>query len=502
MDKTTQALLLKCLTTANKAGVPQDQAQQLVQYGYIPYPWQWLFHAEARHADTSNGPTEIGLGGARGPGKSHAALSQTGIDDCQRFPGLKGLFLRQTGIAAKESFDDLITKTLSGKISYERSNSALKFSNGSRIVLGGFKDAGDIDKYVGVEYDLMIIEELNQLTLDKYTMLLGSLRTSKKGWRPRVYASFNPGGRGHEFVKERFVIPYREGTQTKTRFIPSTYKDNPALNKEYIEYLEGLEGDLGKAWREGDWDLFRGQVFSEFRRSLHVVRPVVPSKEFSTVLSMDWGYSDKSKFAAYLTVIMPTKTEDGDNFTRVITYKEWSGNLKNPYEWAEIIYNDCRELGVKPSKAWPDAAMLDRQSDGSKSIGNLMEDRWKQLNGDTRWISLIRSEKHRPARIAVTHNWLSVAPDGLPYVLITESCPYLIKSLPTLIYDEIKVDDVDTTGDDHGWDGWSYGLVQIKFTAVKPGSYSAVSGEKKRYLPVDAQGYPAIDPKEFFGSLS
>jgi len=49
------------------------------------------------------GPVMIGAGGARGPGKSHAIFSQVTLDDCQRMPNLKALFLRQTGKAAKES---------------------------------------------------------------------------------------------------------------------------------------------------------------------------------------------------------------------------------------------------------------------------------------------------------------------------------------------------------------------------------------------------------------
>src|SRR3990167_8488663 len=214
MENQNQIALMKCLATAKEAGVPKDQANIFITSGYIPLPWQWEFHAAAREADKENGPVDIGVGGARGPGKSHAVLAQAGFDDCQRIPNLKGLFLRQTGMAAKESFDDLIQKVLAGRIKYERTISTLKFPNGSRIVLGGFKTASDIDKYIGIEYDFIIVEELNQLTGDKYLKLRGSLRTSKPDWRPRMYTSFNPGGIGHDHVKSRYILPFREGTET------------------------------------------------------------------------------------------------------------------------------------------------------------------------------------------------------------------------------------------------------------------------------------------------
>ena len=107
-----------CIRAAHEAGSPSDQTQRFMSVGYTPYPWQWHFHAACREADDSDGPVDVGLGGARGPGKSHAVLSQAALDDCQRVPGLKVLFLRQTGQSAKESFDDLVSKTLRGHIVY------------------------------------------------------------------------------------------------------------------------------------------------------------------------------------------------------------------------------------------------------------------------------------------------------------------------------------------------------------------------------------------------
>ena len=373
---------------------------------------------------------------------SHMILSQVALDDCQRVDNLKCLFLRQTGVAAKESFDDLIDKAVVGHCPYERVGSMLKVGNGSRIVLGGFKDANDIDKYIGIEYDIIIVEELNQLTEEKYTKLRGSLRTSKPNWRPRMYTSFNPGGLGHEFVKQRYIIPHRNNTEKDTRFIGSTYKSNPYLNKEYIEYLESLTGDLGRAWREGEWDLFSGQVFGEFSRAKHVMRPIVPNASFDHYLAFDWGYSEKSMFAAYLSAVIKMKTEDGQNFQRVITYREWAGNQKSPQEWASIIYADCKAIGIKPYKGICDPAMLNTQTDGSKAIADLMKSKWRELHGDE-WVTMVRGSRNRIGRWATYHNWLSMGPDDLPYWMIGENCTYLIETIPQMQYDEIKIDDIN-----------------------------------------------------------
>ena len=291
LEQQTNLALERCIQTAKSSGSPRKQVENLLTRGYSPLPWQWKFHAISREADRENGPTKIGCGGARGPGKSHVVFAQVVLDDCQRIPYLKALFLRQTGVAARESFEDLIFRILTGKVGYEynRGNNTLYFPNGSRVLLGGFHDERDIDKYIGIEYDLIAIEELNQLERDKVNMLLGSMRTSKPDWRPRLYCSFNPGGIGHQFVKDLFVLPHQYGLEKNTRFIPSTYKDNPYLNKEYIDYLESLEGNLGRAWREGNFDVFEGQYFIEWDKNQHVIAPFTIPDNWKKFRAYDHG---------------------------------------------------------------------------------------------------------------------------------------------------------------------------------------------------------------------
>lgn len=447
-----QALIL-CLQTAKSSGVPIDQAQRFISLGYIPLPWQWHFHSAARIADKEGGPVDIGCGGARGPGKSHCVLSQVGLDDCQRVEGLKILFLRQTGNAARESFADLIDKTLKGRVSYEFSTNVLKFKNGSRILMGGFQDENDIDKYVGIEYDIIIVEELNQLTTDKYQKLRGSLRTSKPNWRPRMYTSFNPGGKGHAFVKDRYVMPFREQRQKDTFFVPSTYKSNPHLNREYIDYLESLEGDLGKAWREGEWDLFAGQYFDEYRNSLHSCPPFIPKPSLEFIGGMDWGRS--APFSFHLSCIKHVKYE-GTVFSRLFTFLEVYGTEKKPSEWAEIITKKLEFYHLTPDmiSIWGDPAMFSKGQDMSLSIADQF-----QRSG----VHIKRANNDRLSRWVLMHNWLSLAPDGIPYWVITSNCVNLHRTIPLMIHDEHDIEDLDTTLEDHAVDSSGYAMKHMKW---------------------------------------
>lgn len=457
LTSSEQTAVLNCLQTAKNSGVPADQANTFISVGYIPLPWQWEFHAAARLADRERGPVDIGCGGARGPGKSHAVLSQVALDDCQRVMNLKGLFLRQTGISAKESFTDLVDKAIRGKVNYTLAANTLQFPNGSKVVLGGFHDDNDIDKYIGIEYDFIIVEELNQLSLEKYTKLRGSLRTSKPNWRPRIYTSFNPGGKGHEFVKQRYVMPFREHRQKETIFIPSTYRSNPYLNKEYIEYLESLEGDLGKAWRDGEWDIFAGQFFSEYRYALHSCSPFIPKKDLEFIGGMDWGRS--APFSFHLSCIKQVKYE-GTVFSRLFTFLEVYGTEKKPSEWAEIITKKLEFYSLTPDmiSIWGDPAMFSNGQDMSLSIA----DQFQRAG-----VFVKRANNDRISRWVIMHNWLSLAPDGLPYWLITTNCPNLHRTIPLMIHDEHNVEDLDTTLEDHPLDSTGYSMKHMKWIDAK-----------------------------------
>lgn len=443
--------LQKCIQAGADAGCPRDQVERLIKAGYIPLPWQWAFHAAAREADHDMGPVDIGLGGARGPGKSHGVMSQVALDDCQRVPGLKVLFLRQTGVAAKESFDDLIEKVVTGHVAFERTGGGLKFKNKSRVVLGGFHDENDIDKYIGIEYDIIVVEELNQLSEEKYQKLRGSLRTSKPNWRPRMYTSFNPGGSGHAFVKERYIIPFREGAERDTRFVGSTYKSNPYLNKEYLNYLEGLPGDLGKAWREGEWDIFAGQYFSEFRYDIHVVKPFSILPHWPRIIMGDYGYSKPS--AIYWAAI----DEDG-NF---IVYRElYVTNHTYEQLVTEIVAN-TPVSEMDKIKYWVfDPAIWAKKGETELSGMEIMYRKYKEITG--MGLNIQRATNDRVI------GWNLVREYMVPYLKgdvviaalqIFSTCVNLIRTLPTLLYDKNKVEDLDTDGEDHAADSVRYGIM-------------------------------------------
>lgn len=282
------------IQAAKEAGCPKDQVGNFLKAGAVLHPRQLKASAAARECDADGGPTQVGFGGARGGGKSHWLICQACIDDAQRAPGLKILILRKVGKANKENFEDIRLRVLRGvPHTYNRSEGVLIFANGSRVILGHFQNEGDIDAYLGLEYDIIGVEEATTLTASKVKAIRTCCRTSKKGWRPRMYFTTNPGNTGHAWFKQRFIVPQRTGSEKDTRFIQSTVSDNPAVNKEYRETLETLTGWQREAWLNGSWDVAAGQYFTEFSFTKHT-RPAsdlqaIPGAKF--YLALDYGYT-------------------------------------------------------------------------------------------------------------------------------------------------------------------------------------------------------------------
>jgi phage terminase large subunit len=311
------------IEAASRAGLPVDALANFARGRIVLQPRQLAMASAARECDQPDGPVSIGVGGARGGGKSTWMLAQLAADDCQRMPNLKCLWLRKVGKANMEHLDDMRRTVLAGvPHNYRRHDGIMEFRNQSRIICGHFENEGDVDAYLGLEYDIIAIEEATTLTETKYRNIRTCCRSSKRGWRPRDYSTTNSGGIGHGWYKSRFVDPFKSGNQVSTRFVPSLCKDNRFNNPEYIKILESLTGWQRRAWLEGDWDIAAGQFFTTWRENVHVVNG------FNDKLAMEWFCAMDYGFQHYNVWLLGAMTGDG----KIYIVEEIAERQKLP-EW-------------------------------------------------------------------------------------------------------------------------------------------------------------------------
>ena len=293
LSAASQAKLKSFFQLGLQHGCPRDQLLNFSNVGLILQARQLAACAAARLCDQPDGPRAVGYGGARGGGKTHWLLAQMGADDCQRRAGLNCLLLRKVGKSNLENFETL-RQRLFARLPHEfnASRGILTFANGSRIVLGHYQCEKDIDGYLGLEYDVIGLEEATQLTLRKYEDISTCCRTSKPDWRPRIYSTTNPGGVGHQWYLEKFIVPHQAGRETDTRFIPARVGDNAFINPGYKADLARLTGWQYDAWYEGRWNFAAGQYFRNFSPRLHVLKEDFKSPSgVDWFAAMDYGYT-------------------------------------------------------------------------------------------------------------------------------------------------------------------------------------------------------------------
>jgi hypothetical protein len=448
---------------------------------------------------------EVLYGGARGGGKTDAGL--VWLTDHIDKPQYRALVIRKNADDLSDWIDRAVKfySGLGAQIAYRPA--VIRFPSGAIIRTGHLKDDQAYTKYQGHEYQRMLIEELTQIPEEKrYLQLLSSCRSTVPEIKPQVFATTNPGGVGHLWVKERFVdpappnIPFQDKVTGRTRiYVPATVDDNPTLSENdpgYIQFLEGLKEtdvDLWKAWRLGDWTTFAGQFFKEFRMDHHVIKGYSPDKRNVIVGGLDWGRTDPF---AWVGVEVKKVDFEGLSFYRATMFTEAYGVDKLPREWGEIIKRRLQgcDLSLKDiSWIQADTQIFVKQSDGSKSIRDQFVDE------DRDFVMIHPASKDRVGGWEYLHNWFSLAPDGLPYFQIAENCINTIRTLPSLVHDENKVEDIDTTGEDHAADAIRYCLKRLKWIdAVVGGIGKSPKPGKQIYTAVTKEGRQvSIDPGKF-----
>jgi Phage terminase large subunit len=428
-------LLDRYIADCKAAGLTADQVKRLCEAGLF-FPANHLrFLAAARECDQPDGPEEILCAGGRGSGKTNAVLAQMLVDDCQRFAGLRALSIRKTLKSSREQVMEVRKKLLSSvQHAVVETSGLIKFPNGSTCQVGGFKDDRDFEKFIGQEYDVIHIAECNQLTPEKIESLVSCLRTSKPGWRVRLYCDTNPGGISHEYHKRKFVAPCRAGKQSRTRYFHSTLADNPFIDPEYKNKMERLTGNKRKAWLDGDWDFRAGAYFGMWSERHHVWQNAgVPKPPSGDRKPVRWfaGYDYGIRHPASFHLLCE------DSLGRYFVMDRWHRNDTPVHKQADAIKALLWKWQLKPEDLTHIAAGGDcfsRHPDG-RTIEELFADHG---------IRLSQPRIERIANAAYIAGLLGDPERGCAARLfVSEICEELIYCLPLLAESETRPGDLE-----------------------------------------------------------
>lgn len=430
----------------------------------------------------------VGFGGARGGGKSWSVQTKSELL-ALRYDGIKILIVRRTYPELINNHIETMRKALLGIARYNSQDKVLKFRNGSTINFMYCANDKDLDRLQGTEYDVIFIDEATQLSEYQMKSIAACLR-GVNDFPKRVYYTCNPGGQGHQYIKRIFIDrKYVDGEVPEDyTFIQSLVTDNKALMEsqpDYKKQLEALPPKLREAWLYGRWDIFEGQFFEEFRetpdpqlcanagitvedalaqrRFTHVIDPfdlnAGDKRGWNIMRSYDFGYN-KPFSLGYWAV-------DYDGVLYRIM--EMYGCTQTPNE------------GVKwsPDEQFKRISEFEREHPwlkGRKIVDSVADPAiWDASRGESIAETAARygiyfspGDHQRIPGWMQVHYRLQFDDHGYPRMYVFNNCKSFIRTMPLLMYDDHKPEDIDTEGEDHIADEVRYMCMSRPISPIIP----------------------------------
>jgi hypothetical protein len=393
---------------------------------------------------------------------------------------------------------------------------------GEELLLRHVKKPADYDGFHGHEYPFIGWNELtkypNSFLYDKFMSVNRStfdperdtpkdkdgnyLTPDGKPLPPiplEIFSTTNPSGPGHNWVKDRFIDPAPRGTVVRTEvevFNPQTqqdekviktqvaifgsYRENKYLPPEYVAELNSItDENLRRAWLFGDWDIAAGDAFGDlWKTQVHVVPRFVIPESWPIDRSFDWGSSHPFSVGWWAEANGEEATiivgNDVYKFCpppgTLIQFFEYYGTekigtnkgLKKP---AGEIADRIKEIelslmvnGWIKSQPWPGPADNQIRDVREADVDTIEK---KMAKRGVNWEESDKSPGSRKNGMELFRERLNAALKGEgPAIYFMQNCRASINLIPKLPRDPLKLDDVDTSAEDHSWDMVRYRVLK------------------------------------------
>lgn len=409
-------------------------------------------------------------GGAKGGGKSYLVRFRE-IRRRLKYPNTKGLIVRKT---YPELLSNHIRKFFEEYPEtakwFNKSEKVIHYPNGSITELSYLSNETDVYTYQGREYEDISIDEITQHEEQTFKILRTSLRTTNPNIKPRMLLTGNPGGIGHAWVKRIFIDKnYRGGEMPEDYgFVQAFVSDNTALLKadpEYVRRLEDLPDHLRKAYLEGDWNIFAGQMFTMLTPSKHIIDPI--KLPLGTQYFAGYDYGHNHPFGFVLCALTPA----GEYFV-VSHIRE---------RFVEVA--DQAELMLKMLEGKSRVTIYAGHDIFNKESGKTIEDQLLDAGFASSGHSIVRAAIDHVNGVAELRKVFSLKPDGIPYLRFFSNTREVYDNIaeqqinPNKPEDVIKLNAIDGVGGDDLYDSLRYAIRSWTLPNKLPKSIKPGTGE-------------------------
>jgi len=452
------------------------------------------FGLHDKQLEAFESPAQFQLyGGQAGGGKSHY-LRIAAITACLEIPKLQTyLFRRECGELVKNhmegatSFPELLDPLVKAKKCRIKEMEVEFTETRSKISLCHCQYEKDVRKYHGPEINFLILEEATQFTEFQIRYLLGRVRMPDavqvpKHLRmkyPRVLATSNPGGPGHDYFKTNFIDASKRLATPENphpiwrmsdeeggwlaQFVPAALRDNPSLNeRQYRAALMGLKRkELVEALLEGNWDVRLGAFFPELDERRHVIPSVYLPAHWFRFRTFDWGSA--APFAV-LWWAVSDGTLPGIPRGALVCYREWYGASPMDRTRGLGLSNEQLARGIlerTPATELIRGTVTDSkpfQANGGKTIAQDFEAFGVPLiMGDVSPGSRVQGWQQLRSRLigSGVGTIAELSEMREPMIFFTANCADTWRTLKNLQTDKHDLEDCDSSGEDHAPDAVS-----------------------------------------------
>jgi hypothetical protein len=431
---------------------------------------------------------EVIYGGARGGGKTDAALGDFAIHARHWKAAAQGLMVRRTRAALEPTIGRARQIFARDGATWVQSRSCFEWPSGARLSMRHLANDNDAALYQGHGYSRVYVEELTHfIRADPVDKLKATLR-SAAGAPCAFRATCNPGGPGHTWVKQRYIDPGTdrvietiknplggEDLRAARLFIPAKLADNPALVAQDPTYAARLAKSgselLVRAWLDGDWSVVLGAFFDGWGPR-NIIKPFRIPEDWTRFIAFDWGLSAPFS-VGWWAVVSETLTTPAYRLPRgaLVRYREWYGadaEGKGLHLTALQIAQGIlqRQMGEPPPTGVADPSIFHQQQATGPTINEVMR---------KAGITFRPADNTRVGKLGAISGWNEMRQRILgtqegPMLVVFDTCRDFIRTVPVQQHDPLRPEDLDTTGEDHIADETRYACMSRPLIARPRGA--------------------------------
>lgn len=425
-----------------------------------------------------------------------SAKSTTGRWDCHMralsIPNYKYVILRRTFPELEKTHLHAIPreiKLLGG--TYNHTKHIAHYPNGSTGFFSHCNTEEDVLNLLGGEFYLALFDEVSTFEWDHFRKLASSVRAPiNVNTIAMVRALTNPMGMSAQKIQEYFIEknpdPDEDSDYNPNAWyaIKANLEDNPYLPIEYKKQFSGLAAHVRKAWVDGEFSL--ENALFDFRplregKPYHLVRDIdLPKiiKAATIYRAIDVGWFPDPTVVLWIAHLG----------NRHIVFHEIVENKLTAADTAQLIKEEDLRLGISNvAMTYCDPSMDINTTADIRTIKDVYE-----ANG----IPMECSINKRDAYASAIHAALSEeAGEDTPRLQFfsngSQGCPYLVRTIPQMRYDQKRPSYMADHKDDHAVVALAYYLMSH---ASDPRNGSPTSSTLRPWMK------PKIDKLTYLGN--